>query len=351
MHPLSRYLLSWYDRHRRILPWRALPGMTPDPYHVWLSEIMLQQTTVQAVKPYFDTFITRWPTVEALAKADRDHILDAWAGLGYYARARNLHACAGEVVERFGGRFPDEVASLKSLPGIGDYTAGAVAAIAFNKKAVAVDGNVERVISRLYRIETPLPAAKKIIKQKTAGLVPDRAGDFAQALMDLGAGVCLPRKPNCIECPWQDFCAAHKNGDMDRFPVKAPKKDLPIRYGVAFWLEADGHVLLRRRPSKGLLGGMLEVPTSPWTDKKVENIGDIFDYAPVRLSGLSSWRPLKAEARHTFTHFHLRLGIVAARLKRPEPSFGLWYPVGNLAALPTLMRKVAALAQDIMAEH
>ncbi len=345
MHSLSRYLLAWYDKHRRDLPWRAPEGVVADPYHVWLSEVMLQQTTVQAVKPYYADFLARWPTVDALARADIHTILDRWAGLGYYARARNLHACAIAVVERFGGRFPDDVARLKSLPGIGDYTAGAIAAIAFNKKAVAVDGNVERVISRLYRIGTPLPHAKKEIKARTQALVPRRSGDFAQALMDLGATICVPHIPLCHRCVWQDACAAYKAGDMARYPVKAPKKERPTRYGLAFWLEADGHVLLRRRPPQGLLGGMLEVPSTPWGKDRPVLADAVLNYSPMPV-GACAWHRLSAEVRHSFTHFHLHLDIVIAEIAKPCSRPGLWVRTDDLEGLPSLMRKVAALAMN-----
>lgn len=345
MHPLSQCLLEWYDSHRRDLPWRAPAGVAAHPYHVWLSEIMLQQTTVQAVKPYYEAFLARWPTVVDLAKADLHDILDQWAGLGYYARARNLHACAIEVVDRFGGHFPEDVTSLKSLPGIGDYTAGAIAAIAFDRKAVAVDGNVERVISRLYRISTPLPRAKKEIKAKTYALLPQRSGDFAQALMDLGATVCMPRTPLCHLCVWKSDCAAYKAGDPGLYPVKAPKKERPTRYGLAFWLESGGHVLLRRRPPKGLLGGMLEVPSTHWGDEMPTLSAALSDYSPVPLDG-HVWHRIPGDARHTFTHFHLHLGIAVAEIDRPDPRLGLWVKTDDLEGLPSLMRKVAALAMN-----
>src|SRR5712672_494691 len=260
-------LLAWYDRHRRTLPWRAPAGERTEPYLVWLSEIMLQQTTVATVGDYFRRFVERWPTVEALAEAPLDHVLSAWAGLGYYARARNLHACAQAVVERHGGRFPSSLAELATLPGIGPYTAAAIAAIAFDAPAAAVDGNVERVVARLFTVEQELPAAKPHIRALAETLVPaERAGDFAQALMDLGATICTPKKPACALCPWMDNCAARRRGDPEAFPIKAPKKEGRLRRGAAFVvLRADGLVLLRSRPTKGLLGGMTEVPTTDWT--------------------------------------------------------------------------------------
>src|SRR5258708_6207537 len=255
--PSASDLLDWYDRHRRDLPWRAAPGATPDPYRVWLSEIMLQQTTVRAVAPYFARFLARWPNVQALAAAPLDDVLKAWAGLGYYARARNLHACARAVVERHGGAFPSSEAGLAELPGIGPYTAAAIAAIAFGARAAAVDGNVERVVTRLFAIEQALPAAKPQIRKLAAGLVPDaRSGDFAQAMMDLGATICTPTRPACAICPWMQACEACRHGDPAGFPRRAPKPVRRLRRGAAFVaLRADGCVLMRARPPKGLLGG------------------------------------------------------------------------------------------------
>jgi A/G-specific adenine glycosylase len=259
-------LLAWYDRHARVLPWRARAPARQEPYRVWLSEIMLQQTTVRTVGPYYAKFLDRWPTVEALAAASLDDVLRAWAGLGYYARARNLHACALAVVERHAGVFPDTLEGLRALPGIGDYTASAVAAIAFDADAVPVDGNVERVVTRLYAIDEELPAAKPVIKERALALLPPRrAGDFAQGLMDLGATICTPKKPACALCPWNDGCAARARGDQETFPRKQPKREGKLRCGAAFVaLRADGSVLLRTRPDKGLLAKMTEVPGSAW---------------------------------------------------------------------------------------
>jgi A/G-specific adenine glycosylase len=279
-------LLRWYDRHRRRLPWRAEPGETPDPYRVWLSEIMLQQTTVGAVIPYYERFVSRFPTVQALAAAPLDTVLSAWAGLGYYARARNLHACARAVAAS--GGFPADLAALQALPGIGAYTAAAIGAIAFGIPAVPVDGNVERVASRLFAIEAPMPAAKPAIREAAARLGADpaaraRPGDFAQAIFDLGAGVCTPAAPGCAVCPWLAACAARRLGLQASLPRKAPKKDRPMRYGVHFWLTDDRRmVLLRTRPYQGLLGGMTELPGTPWRDtpwSMAEALGD----APMRL--------------------------------------------------------------------
>ena len=255
-------LLAWYDRHRRELPWRAPSGQRPDPYRVWLSEIMLQQTTVATVGPYFDRFVARFPSVYALAAAALDDVLHSWQGLGYYARARHLHASARAIVERHAGEFPREAQELRRLPGIGDYTAAAIAAIAFDRPLAAVDSNAERVVARLFAERTPLPAVKPRLRELAAALVPrERAGDFAQALMDLGATLCTPRRPRCVLCPWRAACAGLAQGIAEDLPVSAAKPERPLRYGVAFWLRrGDGAVLLRRRPDKGLLGGMTELP-------------------------------------------------------------------------------------------
>jgi len=322
-------LLDWYDRHRRELPWRAAPGQKPDPYHVWLSEIMLQQTTVATVKSYFLKFLDLWPDVNAMAGADRDVVLAAWAGLGYYARARNLHACAKIVAGQYGGVFPQDADKLQKLPGIGPYTSGAIAAIAFDQPIAAVDGNVERVLSRYYAIETPLPVSKRLINQKAADLVPkQRPGDFAQSLMDLGATICTPRSPNCALCPLHGDCKGLKRGIAASLPKKQPKKNRPTRYGKAFVVQRkDGAVLLRRRPEKGLLGGMLEVPCSKWIESKTDAANII---------------------EHTFTHFHLVLEVIVTDTidgaETRDLSSHVWVPVGKLAsqALPTVMKKVLA---------
>ena len=335
-------LLAWYDAHARVLPWRARPGEPSDPYRVWLSEIMLQQTTVQAVKAYFEKFLALWPTVEALAAAPLDDVLKAWAGLGYYARARNLHACAREVVSRFGGRFPETEEGLRTLPGIGPYTAGAIAAIAFGGRHAAVDGNVERVISRIHAIETPLPDSKPEIRARAQALVPERrAGDFAQAMMDLGATICTPRDPNCLICPWAEHCRGRITGLAPTLPRKKPRKDVPTRRGTAFWIErGDGAVLLRRRPEKGLLGGMMEVPSTAWGEAPLAPEAE----APL----IAQWRRLPGKIAHTFTHFHLELDVwraedVADGELRDDGDYR-WTPRGELAgeALPTVMRKVVA---------
>ena len=343
----ARQLLDWYDRHRRDPPWRAPPGVRPDPYRVWLSEIMLQQTTVAAVTPRFEAFLARWSDVHALAAADRDDVLDAWAGLGYYARARNLHRCAQAVVADHGGDFPDTEPDLATLPGIGPYTAAAIAAIAFNRPAAAVDGNVERVIARLERIETPLPAAKPLIRKATETLVPaERPGDFAQALMDLGATICTPRKPACALCPWRDDCAARRTGDAEALPRKAARAARPKRRAMLFWLRAGDDVLLRRRPEDGLLGGMLELPSTPWREAAMPGLEDGMQHAPAG----ADWRLLGGRVRHVFTHFELELAVACATipLAATRGIDGLWSPLDHLDRLPTVMRKAArhALAAE-----
>jgi A/G-specific adenine glycosylase len=340
-------LLAWYDRHRRTLPWRAPAGQRTPPYLVWLSEIMLQQTTVATVGDYFLRFVKRWPDVEALAAAPLDEVLSAWAGLGYYARARNLHACAQAVVDRHAGQFPQDEAALLALPGIGRYTAGAIRAIAFDHPASAVDGNVERVIARLHAIDTPLPDAKVEIAARAAALVPrERAGDYAQAMMDLGATVCTPRSPRCVICPLMERCRARAAGVAEELPRRAPKAEKPTRRGVAFVLmRKDGAVLLRKRPAKGLLGGMDEVPSSAWREGKL-SIGEALKEAPVP----ANWKVLGGGVRHTFTHFHLELAVARAiattsGLAKLAPG-AVWVTVDKMTerALPTVMRKIIAHA-------
>ncbi len=340
---LAQNLLGWYDRSRRVLPWRAAPGRRADPYAVWLSEIMLQQTTVAAVEGYFAAFLKRWPTVEALARAPLDEVLAAWAGLGYYARARNLHACARLVAEKFGGRFPDDEAELLRLPGIGPYTAAAIAAIAFDRPCVAQDGNVERVVARLFAIATPPPRAKAEIKQKTASFLSHaRPGDFAQALMDLGATICTPRAPQCLLCPLAAGCAAARLGTPEAFPVKPEKTKKPHRRGAAFILRRGETVLLRRRPEKGLLGGMFGFPSTPLEQDVPPQ--EMAAHAPLK----ARWRPLPGAVRHVFTHFSLELCVFAAETAK-APSIGencRWANACGIdkEGLPTLMRKVAVHA-------
>ena len=340
--PESAALLAWYDRHRRRLPWRALPGETADPYRVWISEIMLQQTTVQAVKPYFEAFTTRFPTVEALAAAPVDEVMRLWAGLGYYSRARNLHACAQAVAERFDGRFPADEAALLTLPGIGAYTAAAVSAIAFDRRAVVVDGNVERVITRLHKLDQPLPAAKPAIRRLADALTPDhRPGDFAQAMMDLGATICTPRRPSCALCPFLGACAAQRSGDQETYPRKSPKAVNAMRYGTAFVaVRADGALLVRTRPPSGLLGGMTEVPGTDWTaDPPVEG--------PASAPVVGSWTRKPTPARHAFTHFPLEVTVWRADLPlaTPAPAGMRWIPADAIdaEAFPTVFRKVLAV--------
>lgn len=327
-------LLTWYDAHARALPWRAAPGSNaPDPYRVWLSEIMLQQTTVAAVTPRFAEFIARWPSVEALAAAPEADLMAAWAGLGYYARARNLHACARAVVER--GGFPETEAGLRELPGIGAYTAAAIAAIAFGERAVVVDANVARVVARLFAIERPLPGAMPDLRDATDRITPDtRSGDFAQAMMDLGSSICTPRAPHCLACPLSAYCAAYRAGNPEGFPVKPAKTAKPQRYGMIFWAENAGKVLLVTRPPRGLLGGMRALPTGPWSDTP-PGLAD----APFP----ADWQILSDTVAHVFTHFRLELALAVTRAEG-HGAAGAWWPVSELdsAGLPTVFAKAAA---------
>jgi A/G-specific adenine glycosylase len=340
-------LLAWYDRHARRLPWRVGPkdrarGVRPDPYRIWLSEIMLQQTTVAAVKSYFDDFTRRWPTVTALDAADRDDVMKAWAGLGYYARARNLHACAKAVVADHGGRFPETAAGLKALPGIGEYTAAAIASIAFDEPAAVVDGNIERVIARLFAVETPLPAGKKAIREFQTRLTPaNRAGDYAQAMMDLGAAICTPKRPACSLCPIADGCAARASARQEEYPVKAAKAERPTRRGAAFVaVRPDGAVLLRRRADDGLLGGMTEVPGSEWASEQ--------PISPAAAPFAANWQRLPGTVVHVFTHFRLELAVFCADvgLRQAAPFGAWWAPPETLPgeALPSVMKKVVEAA-------
>jgi A/G-specific adenine glycosylase len=342
-------LLAWYDRHRRVLPWRAKRGETPDPYRVWLSEIMLQQTTVKAVAPYYARFLQKWPTVQDLAAAPLDDVLRQWAGLGYYARARNLHACAIEVTRNHGGVFPSDESALRALPGIGAYTAAAIASIAFDRPYVPVDGNVERVCSRAFAVEQPLPAAKPEIRRLANAIAPQsRFGDFAQALMDLGATICTPKTPACVLCPWTDSCIAFARGDPETFPRKTPRREGALRRGAAFVAVRGGReVLLRTRPAKGLLGGMSEVPGSDWSAD--------FDVKTALASapplGKAAWRRLAGQVDHVFTHFPLALTVFAAAApaRAKAPRGARWAAIETLGdeALPNLMRKVIAHALDM----
>ena len=356
IHPdassIRRRLLRWYDDQRRELPWRAGPGERPDPYRVWLSEVMLQQTTVATVKGHFDNFVARFPTLQALARADRDAVLHAWQGLGYYARARNLHQCARVVADDWGGRFPETEDELRTLPGIGDYTAAAVAAIAFGKKTTPVDANVERVTARIFAVADPLPGGKRRISELAASLTPaskprGRPGDFAQAMMDLGATLCRPRGLDCGGCPLRSGCRARAGGAPERFPVKPARKARPVRHGMVFWaVRNDGNVLLRQRPEKGLLGGMMEIPSTDWRGR-AWTADEAVSAAPVR----ADWRALDGVVSHTFTHFHLELVVLAARVgKRAGKGTnrgGVWCPPKRFSdhALPTVMKKVARHAK------
>jgi A/G-specific adenine glycosylase len=332
-------LQIWYRAHARDLPWRAPPGSSlpadPDwPYRVWLSEIMLQQTTVATVQGYFARFTARWPNVGALAAADDADVMQAWAGLGYYARARNLLACARAVVADHGGRFPANEAMLRSLPGIGDYTAAAIAAFAFGRRAIVIDGNVERVITRQAGIDTPLPAARAAIRAELERLTPSNAGDFAQGLMDLAGRICTPRAPRCGDCPISAGCHAATSPDPTRWPVKPVKKPRPLRHGIAWWIEAEGGVLVVTRPPKGLLGGMIALPSSDWSAAP--------DSAPP-LPG--DWIDL-GSVSHGFTHFELHLNVRALHLAARPPLAGNWLNVDEMAGagLPTLFRKAVTLA-------
>jgi A/G-specific adenine glycosylase len=349
--PLPAVLLAWYDRHRRKLPWRAGKGERADPYRVWLSEIMLQQTTVRAVAPYYARFLAHWGDVRALAAAPIEDVLKAWAGLGYYARARNLHACARAVVERHGGVFPAAEAELRALPGIGAYTAAAIAAIAFDAPASPVDGNIERVMARLFAVEVPLPGAKPELRRLAREVTPrQRAGDFAQAMMDLGATICTPKRPACVLCPWKESCAAFARGDAETFPRRTPKREGALRRGAAFVAHrTDGYLLVRTRPTKGLLGGMTEVPTTEWTADFDE--GSALKSAPPLVARRPiAWRRIRGVVRHVFTHFPLELSTYVAELppKIRAPAGMRWTKISELAgeALPSLMRKVIAHALD-----
>ncbi len=323
------------------MPWRALPGRAANPYHVWLSEIMLQQTSVAAVVPYFERFVTRFPTVDALADAGTDAVMESWAGLGYYARARNLHACAQAVAAL--GAFPDTVAGLRALPGIGAYTAAAIASIAFGRPVVPIDGNVERVAARVFAITAPLPGARRAIADGAAQLGQDpdaiaRPPDFTQALFDLGATLCTPRRPACALCPWRDQCQGRAQGIAADLPVKVPKPVRPVRHGAAFVVtDAGGRVLLQRRPPRGLLGGMLEVPTTPWRAESWD-AAEAMGYAPVP----AEW-DLRGTARHAFTHFELLLDVYASIVTDVG---GAGTPVSELAgaALPTVFRRCLGVA-------
>jgi A/G-specific adenine glycosylase len=341
---LAADLLAWYHSSARHMPWRRAPGLPlptdPDwPYRVWLSEIMLQQTSVEAATPYFAAFTARWPSVAALAAATDDAVMQAWAGLGYYARARNLLACARTVVERHGGRFPADEAALRALPGIGPYTAAAIAAFAFGRRAIVIDGNVERVIARLTNLETPLPAARTEIAATLETHTPDglASADFAQSLMDLGARICIPRTPRCPACPVRRHCRAER---PETLPVKPARRTRPVRHGTSWWLESGGAVLTITRPPHGLLGGMMALPASDWRDAPFA--------APPPLPG--PWRML-GRVSHGFTHFELELSVQALLLDERPSLPGEWRSINDLAGLPTLFAKAATLARAQRMEH
>ncbi len=351
---LGGLLLHWYDNHAREMPWRTSPaaraaGGLPDPYQVWLSEVMLQQTTVAAVTGYFRRFLARWPTVGALAAAADADVMAEWAGLGYYARARNLLKGARAVVALHGGQFPRTLAGLQALPGVGPYTAAAVAAIAFDLPATVVDGNVERVMARLYAVQEPLPAAKKPLTALAAGLTPKaRPGDHAQAVMDLGATICTPRNPSCGVCPWRPACAAHHTGQQAELPRRLAKPPKPVRHGMV-WLaqRVDGAWLLEQRPPHGLLGGMLGWPGTDWVE-----VSHAVPQAPAPIK--ADWHDAGAVVRHTFTHFHLLLSVHVATVPlSATPLRGSFTPLSNFrpADLPTLMRKAHDLAASLLAPH
>ncbi len=351
-------LLDWYDRHRRVLPWRPPAGQRPDPYAVWLSEIMLQQTGVKTVGPYFEKFLARWPDVAALGRASLDDVLRMWAGLGYYSRARNLHACGVAILRDHDGVFPDTEDGLRALPGIGPYTAAAIAAIAFDRRTMPVDGNIERVVSRLFAVEETLPQAKPTIQKLAttllgasragdekprAGDEKSRAGDSAQALMDLGASICTPKRPACSLCPLSEACAARRRGDQESFPRKLSKKSGELRRGAAFVVTRGDELLVRSRPETGLLGGMTEVPGSDWRASQDDE--DALEQAP-RFGSVTHWHRKVGVVTHVFTHFPLELVVYTAQVpaRTRAPKEMRWVPIATLAgeALPNVMRKVIA---------
>ena len=332
---LPKDLLAWYDLNARALPWRSAPGSNAaDPYRVWLSEVMLQQTTVAAVRPRFEAWVARWPDFASLAAAEESDVMAAWAGLGYYARARNLVKCARVVVAEHGGTFPQDEATLRTLPGLGDYTAAAIAAIAFGQRAVVVDANVKRVVARLFAItDGDIRAAADTI---TPAL---RSGDFAQAMMDLGSGICTPRAPRCLLCPVREHCAGFASGTPEAFPARKVKAAKPQRFGTIFWATRQSEVLLVRRPDRGLLGGMRALPTGPWSDTP-PGLTD----APA----VADWQWHEPGVTHVFTHFRLDLRLASARIDGQEVA-GDWWPIDDLdsAGLPTVFLKAAAVLRRL----
>ena len=337
-------LLDWYDREGRTLPWRIRPedraaGCVADPYAVWLSEIMLQQTTVAHATPYWQKFLAEFPAVNDLANADRDRVLTMWAGLGYYARARNLHKCAQVIRDAYAGVFPRTEAQLLKLPGIGPYTAATIAAICFDEATNIVDGNVERVVSRIFKIESLLPKARPEYRRLAGTLAPrERPGDYGQALMDLGATICSPRSPKCELCPWQPHCAAYADGTQIDYPKRTKKVKLPVRHGAVFVLTSGDKVLLQRRPDKGLLGGMMGFPGTDWGEKPA----NLMASAPIKRN----WEKCEGEVKHVFTHFELRLDVYKAEVADTAAK-GVWAVLGDIAdyALPTVMKKVLVISQ------
>ena len=336
-------LLTWYDSHRRDLPWRAKPDEIADPYRVWISEIMLQQTTVAAVTGYFGRFMTRWPNVSTLAAASQDEVLQTWAGLGYYARGRNLHRGAGVVMEQFGGVIPRDPAQLITIPGIGPYTANAIAAIAFGEPVAAIDTNAERVLARLLAFEQPLPDRRRLLAARADGLVPrDRPGDFAQALMDLGSAICMPENPSCSECPLSDWCYAYRKHETHRFPQKKAKAARKLTRAIAFVAtDSVGAVYLVRRPGNGLFGGMMQPPLTDLA-KRFPATKHALSRAPFR----GEWFRKPGIVRHTLTHRELEVRAYVAHFPRHPNGEGVWLSQSDFesAALPTLMRKIISHA-------
>ena len=334
----QKALLTWYATHRRDLPWRLTHS---NPYYTWVSEIMLQQTTVPTVIPYFQKFIEKWPAIENLARATLDEVLHAWQGLGYYSRARNLHKCAQEIVSNFGGKFPENEKILKTLPGIGDYTAAAICTIALNKPAIVMDGNIDRILSRLFLVKEELPKSKPILKKHAQKIMSHKnPGDYAQALMDLGSSVCTPTKPLCSTCPIKPHCKAWDKAP-ETYPKKQPKKSKPQKHATLFWVEDEqGRVLIEKRPNKGLLGGLMGFPTSPWIEERTSSKD--LNFSPIK----TTWDPLDQQVTHTFTHFHLTFLVMKGTITKPMD--GTWVHPTDLHqhAFPTLMRKVIRLMEN-----
>ena len=333
------FILDWFDLNQRTFPWRASGGETPNSYWVWLSEIMLQQTNTTTVQPYFLNFIEKWPTINDLAGAELDQVLHAWQGLGYYARARNLHKCAKIIVKELNGEFPEDEKQLLGLPGIGPYTAAAITAIAFELSATPVDGNVERVMARLHNVTKPLPMVKKELIALAKSSTPQkRFGDYAQAVMDLGATVCIPKKPKCSICPCRAICNGFKAGTPENLPRRSPKKVIPTRYAkIYFMRNHQNQLFIRRREEKGLLGGMMELPSSEWSVKQFNNL----DKSSLTL-GMVKWKQIPNKVRHTFTHFHLEMQVFEGVVEENTDLTGVWCNLGDLNkyAFPSLMKKV-----------